>query len=163
MIQNNLDPDVAERPDELIVYGGTGRAASEKGQPSSSPAVETATEFDIRPHSRIGPARAPLRDRHGRRTMGHPAPDPPGARPSRRSFQPNPSFRHTHDLFSCARPNEWCTLTTEEEDKRELRVSSNKRNVPITIHIYSVQSVDDRAGCWLVGQATKGARWMPWR
>ena len=24
---NNLDPDVAERPDELIVYGGTGRAA----------------------------------------------------------------------------------------------------------------------------------------
>jgi urocanate hydratase len=27
MIQNNLDPAVAERPDELIVYGGTGRAA----------------------------------------------------------------------------------------------------------------------------------------
>ncbi|MCA1682692.1 MAG: urocanate hydratase, partial [Actinobacteria bacterium] len=27
MLQNNLDPDVAERPDELIVYGGTGRAA----------------------------------------------------------------------------------------------------------------------------------------
>src|SRR5437870_13765956 len=27
MIQNNLDPDVAERPDALIVYGGTGRAA----------------------------------------------------------------------------------------------------------------------------------------
>ena len=27
MIQNNLDPDVAERPDQLIVYGGTGRAA----------------------------------------------------------------------------------------------------------------------------------------
>src|SRR5438132_9514653 len=27
MIQNNLDPDVAERPNELIVYGGTGRAA----------------------------------------------------------------------------------------------------------------------------------------
>ena len=24
---NNLDPEVAERPDELIVYGGTGRAA----------------------------------------------------------------------------------------------------------------------------------------
>jgi urocanate hydratase len=24
---NNLDPDVAERPDELIVYGGRGRAA----------------------------------------------------------------------------------------------------------------------------------------
>src|SRR5688500_1918545 len=27
MIQNNLDPEVAENPDELIVYGGTGKAA----------------------------------------------------------------------------------------------------------------------------------------
>ena len=27
MIQNNLDPDVAENPDELIVYGGIGKAA----------------------------------------------------------------------------------------------------------------------------------------
>jgi urocanate hydratase len=27
MLENNLDPDVAEKPDELIVYGGTGRAA----------------------------------------------------------------------------------------------------------------------------------------
>lgn len=27
MIQNNLDPEVAERPDELIVYGGLGKAA----------------------------------------------------------------------------------------------------------------------------------------
>jgi urocanate hydratase len=27
MLHNNLDPDVAERPDDLIVYGGTGRAA----------------------------------------------------------------------------------------------------------------------------------------
>lgn len=27
MIQNNLDPDVAEKPDELIVYGGSGKAA----------------------------------------------------------------------------------------------------------------------------------------
>ena len=27
MIMNNLDPDVAERPDDLIVYGGTGKAA----------------------------------------------------------------------------------------------------------------------------------------
>ena len=27
MIQNNLDPDVAEKPDELVVYGGIGRAA----------------------------------------------------------------------------------------------------------------------------------------
>jgi urocanate hydratase len=27
MIHNNLDPEVAERPEDLIVYGGTGRAA----------------------------------------------------------------------------------------------------------------------------------------
>jgi urocanate hydratase len=27
MLMNNLDPDVAEKPDELIVYGGTGKAA----------------------------------------------------------------------------------------------------------------------------------------
>src|SRR5665213_4067858 len=27
MLENNLDPEVAERPDDLVVYGGTGRAA----------------------------------------------------------------------------------------------------------------------------------------
>ncbi len=27
MIMNNLDPDVAERPEDLVVYGGTGKAA----------------------------------------------------------------------------------------------------------------------------------------
>jgi urocanate hydratase len=27
MLMNNLDPDVAERPDELVVYGGSGKAA----------------------------------------------------------------------------------------------------------------------------------------
>jgi urocanate hydratase len=27
MLMNNLDPDVAENPDQLIIYGGTGRAA----------------------------------------------------------------------------------------------------------------------------------------
>jgi urocanate hydratase len=27
MLMNNLDPDVAERPEELVVYGGSGRAA----------------------------------------------------------------------------------------------------------------------------------------
>src|ERR1700704_2246062 len=26
-LMNNLDPDVAERPDDLVVYGGTGKAA----------------------------------------------------------------------------------------------------------------------------------------
>ena len=27
MLQNNLDPENAERPEELVVYGGTGKAA----------------------------------------------------------------------------------------------------------------------------------------
>src|SRR3712207_3573938 len=31
MLMNNLDPDVAERPGELIVYGGIGRAARNWG------------------------------------------------------------------------------------------------------------------------------------
>ena len=30
MLQNNLDPEVAERPDDLVVYGGTGRAAGRR-------------------------------------------------------------------------------------------------------------------------------------
>lgn len=31
MLHNNLDPDVAERPEDLVVYGGTGRAARSWG------------------------------------------------------------------------------------------------------------------------------------
>src|SRR5688572_4512307 len=27
MLMNNLDPDVAERPEDLVVYGGSGKAA----------------------------------------------------------------------------------------------------------------------------------------
>ena len=27
MLMNNIDPEVAEHPDDLVVYGGTGRAA----------------------------------------------------------------------------------------------------------------------------------------
>ena len=27
MLMNNLDPEVAEHPDQLVVYGGTGKAA----------------------------------------------------------------------------------------------------------------------------------------
>ena len=27
MLENNLDPDVAENPSELVVYGGIGKAA----------------------------------------------------------------------------------------------------------------------------------------
>src|SRR5262249_62014979 len=31
MLMNNLDPEVAEHPDQLIVYGGSGRAARSRG------------------------------------------------------------------------------------------------------------------------------------
>jgi urocanate hydratase len=41
MLQNNLDPDVAERPDDLVVYGGTGRAA--RDWPSFEAMVRTLT------------------------------------------------------------------------------------------------------------------------
>src|ERR1700674_4109038 len=41
MLQNNLDPDVAERPDDLVVYGGTGRAA--RSWPAFDAMVRTLT------------------------------------------------------------------------------------------------------------------------
>jgi len=41
MLQNNLDPEVAERPDDLVVYGGTGRAA--RDWPSFDALVRTLT------------------------------------------------------------------------------------------------------------------------
>ncbi|MEV7230273.1 urocanate hydratase [Polymorphospora sp. NPDC051019] len=44
MLMNNLDPDVAERPDDLVVYGGTGRAA--RDWPSYRALVRTLTELD---------------------------------------------------------------------------------------------------------------------
>src|SRR3954463_15565570 len=39
MLQNNLDPEVAEHPDELVVYGGTGKAA--RNWPSFDAMVRT--------------------------------------------------------------------------------------------------------------------------
>ena len=41
MLQNNLDPTVAERPDELVVYGGTGKAA--RDWPSFDALIRTLT------------------------------------------------------------------------------------------------------------------------
>ncbi len=31
MLMNNLDPDVAERPQDLVVYGGTGQRRAQLG------------------------------------------------------------------------------------------------------------------------------------
>ncbi len=44
MLMNNLDPEVAENPDELIVYGGTGRAA--RDWPSFHAIVRSLRELE---------------------------------------------------------------------------------------------------------------------
>ena len=70
MLMNNLDPDVAERPDDLVVYGGTGRAARSweafdaivrlaaraRGGRDAARAVGQARRRDA--HARVGAARA---------------------------------------------------------------------------------------------------------
>jgi urocanate hydratase len=45
MLQNNLDPDVAEHPEELVVYGGTGKAA--RDWPSFDAIVRTLTDLRL--------------------------------------------------------------------------------------------------------------------
>ena len=45
MLQNNLDPDVAEHPEELIVYGGTGKAA--RDWPSYDAIIRTLTDLKL--------------------------------------------------------------------------------------------------------------------
>jgi urocanate hydratase len=45
MLQNNLDPDVAERPDDLVVYGGTGKAA--RDWPSYDAIIRTLTDLRL--------------------------------------------------------------------------------------------------------------------
>lgn len=45
MLMNNLDPDVAEKPDELIVYGGIGKAA--RNWECFDKIIETLKKLDI--------------------------------------------------------------------------------------------------------------------
>jgi urocanate hydratase len=45
MLQNNLDPEVAEHPDQLVVYGGTGKAA--RDWPSFDAIVRTLTDLRL--------------------------------------------------------------------------------------------------------------------
>ena len=44
MLMNNLDPDVAERPEDLVVYGGTGKAA--RDWPSFDAIVDSLRELE---------------------------------------------------------------------------------------------------------------------
>src|SRR5258707_11315818 len=46
MLMNNLDPEVAERPDDLIVYGGSGKAARNWEAYDAIVAALTALEHD---------------------------------------------------------------------------------------------------------------------
>ncbi len=46
MLQNNLDPEVAERPQDLVVYGGRGKAAR------SWEALDAILEYPYQTYSR---------------------------------------------------------------------------------------------------------------
>ena len=47
MLMNNLDPDVAEKPDELVVYGGIGKAAMVHN--AATPMIEVDPEtYEVR-------------------------------------------------------------------------------------------------------------------
>jgi len=45
MLQNNLDPEVAEHPEDLVVYGGTGKAA--RDWPSYDAIIRTLTDLRL--------------------------------------------------------------------------------------------------------------------
>ena len=49
MLMNNLDPEVAERPEDLVVYGGRGQAARDWDSYSAIIAALRALENDERP------------------------------------------------------------------------------------------------------------------
>ena len=79
MLMNNLDPEVAERPEDLVVYGGTGKAARTwpaydalvrtparpRGRRDAARAVGQAGRRDA--HPRVGAARADRQLQPGRR------------------------------------------------------------------------------------------------
>ena len=72
MLQNNLDPDVAERPQDLVVYGGTGRAARnwdcyhaivrslQALENDETLLVQSGKPVGCLPHPRLRPARPHL-------------------------------------------------------------------------------------------------------
>src|SRR4051812_50155105 len=68
MLMNNLHPDVAERPEELVVYGGIGRAA--RDWESYDKIVETLRRFG-------DGAAPPVPWRTAVRGVRHPADAPP--------------------------------------------------------------------------------------
>ena len=45
MLMNNLDPEVAEHPEELVVYGGSGKAA--RDWPSYDAIIRSLTDLRL--------------------------------------------------------------------------------------------------------------------
>ena len=82
MLMNNLDPEVAEHPDQLIVYGGSGRAA--RSWPAYDAIVRTLQDLQGRrdPAGPVG--QAGRRDAHPRM----------GAAGAHRQLQPGPAVGH---------------------------------------------------------------------
>src|SRR4051794_30017192 len=76
MLMNNLDPEVAENPDALVVYGGTGRAARGWGalHPlARAPPAPRGEEKPLPPSGEAGAGfRAPRRGPRG--PLAHPQP-----------------------------------------------------------------------------------------
>ena len=65
MLLNNLDPEVAERPEDLVVYGGSGRAA--RNWPAFEAIVDAHRRgaeggredrpYPVQAHNDVGPVR----------------------------------------------------------------------------------------------------------
>ena len=107
MLMNNLDPEVAERPDDLVVYGGTGRAARDWKSFDAMVRTLTTLEDDetmlvqsgrpVGRHAdpRVGAAGADRQLQPGRR-LGHLAGVPPARAP--RPDHVRPDDRRLVDL-----------------------------------------------------------------
>ena len=100
MLQNNLDPEVAERPDDLVVYGGTGRAARDWRSfdaivrtlttlaDDETLLVQSGQPVGRAAHARVGAAGAHRQLQPGRR-LGHLAGVPPARAPRPDDVRPD--------------------------------------------------------------------------
>ena len=67
MLENNLHPDVAEKPEELVVYGGIGKAARNHGVPGGDQARADAARRRRDAARAVRQAGRRVRDARGRR------------------------------------------------------------------------------------------------
>ena len=91
MLMNNLDPDVAEKPHELVVYGGIGRAARTWGD--FDKIVETLKTLERRRRDAAGAVR------QARRRVPHPCGDAPRVLIANSNLVPHwANWDHFHEL-----------------------------------------------------------------